>query len=62
MDTPLLGRLRDDVRAGLAADVPAPRRLGRTAEFGHLACTILENGYLNGETIRLDGALRMAPR
>jgi NAD(P)-dependent dehydrogenase (short-subunit alcohol dehydrogenase family) len=61
MDTPLLGKLDDDVRAGLAAAVPAPKRLGRTEEFGQLACAILENGYLNGETIRLDGALRMAP-
>lgn len=62
MDTPLLARLRDDVRAGLEASVPNPSRLGSPAEFGHLACSILENGYLNGETIRLDGAIRMAPR
>ena len=62
MDTPLLARLRDDVRASLEATVPNPSRLGDTAEFGHLACSILENGYLNGETIRLDGAIRMAPR
>jgi NAD(P)-dependent dehydrogenase (short-subunit alcohol dehydrogenase family) len=62
MDTPLLARLRDDVRAGLEASVPNPSRLGSPSEFGHLACAILENGYLNGETIRLDGAIRMAPR
>jgi NAD(P)-dependent dehydrogenase (short-subunit alcohol dehydrogenase family) len=62
MDTPLLARLRDDVRASLEATVPNPARLGHTDEFGQLACTILENGYLNGETIRLDGAIRMAPR
>lgn len=62
MDTPLLARLRDDVRAGLEASVPNPSRLGASSEFGHLACSILENGYLNGETIRLDGAIRMAPR
>lgn len=62
MDTPLLARLRDDVRAGLEASVPNPSRLGSPAEFGHLACSNLENGYLNGETIRLDGAIRMAPR
>lgn len=62
MDTPLLARLRDDVRAGLEASVPNPSRLGSPSEFGHLACSILENGYLNGETIRLDGAIRMAPR
>ena len=62
MDTPLLARLRDDVRASLEATVPNPARLGRPDEFGQLAATILENGYLNGETIRLDGAIRMAPR
>jgi NAD(P)-dependent dehydrogenase (short-subunit alcohol dehydrogenase family) len=62
MDTPLLARLRDDVRQSLADSVPNPRRLGTPDEFGHLAGHILENAYLNGETIRLDGALRMAPR
>lgn len=62
MDTPLLARLRDDVRASLEASVPNPARLGDVDEFGHLAGAILENGYLNGETIRLDGAIRMAPR
>jgi NAD(P)-dependent dehydrogenase (short-subunit alcohol dehydrogenase family) len=62
MDTPLLGRLREDIRAGLEASVPQPARLGRPDEFGQLACQILENSYLNGETIRLDGAIRMAPR
>jgi NAD(P)-dependent dehydrogenase (short-subunit alcohol dehydrogenase family) len=62
MDTPLLGRLRKDIRAGLEASVPQPERLGRPDEFGQLACQILENSYLNGETIRLDGAIRMAPR
>jgi len=62
MDTPLLGRLREDVRESLAASVPNPHRLGRPDEFGLLTCQILENPYLNGETIRLDGAIRMAPR
>ncbi len=62
MDTPLLARLREDVRASLEASVPNPARLGHTSEFGLLAAQILENGYLNGETIRLDGAIRMAPR
>ncbi|RBY78571.1 3-hydroxyacyl-CoA dehydrogenase [Blastococcus sp. TF02-09] len=62
MDTPLLARLRDDVRTSLEASVPNPPRLGNTAEFALLAGQILENGYLNGETIRLDGAIRMAPR
>lgn len=62
MDTPLLARLRDDVRAALEASVPNPSRLGRTSEFGSMAAELLRNGYVNGETIRLDGAIRMAPR
>ncbi|QFG22225.1 SDR family NAD(P)-dependent oxidoreductase [Actinomadura sp. WMMB 499] len=62
MDTPMLARLREDVRASLEASVPNPARLGRPEEYARLACQILENGYLNGETIRLDGAIRMAPR
>jgi NAD(P)-dependent dehydrogenase (short-subunit alcohol dehydrogenase family) len=62
MDTPMLKRLRQDIRASLEAGIPQPARLGRPDEFGQLACQILENPYLNGETIRLDGAIRMAPR
>lgn len=62
MDTPLLARLREDMRRSLEATVPNPSRLGDPDEFGRLAVNILENGYLNGETIRLDGAIRMAPR
>jgi NAD(P)-dependent dehydrogenase (short-subunit alcohol dehydrogenase family) len=62
MDTPLLGQLSEEVRASLAAMVPHPARLGRPAEYAKLAAQIVENGYLNGETIRLDGAIRMAPR
>jgi NAD(P)-dependent dehydrogenase (short-subunit alcohol dehydrogenase family) len=61
-DTPLLARLSDDVRASLAAAVPHPSRLGDPDEFAQLAMAIIENGMLNGETIRLDGAIRMAPR
>lgn len=61
-DTPLLGMLSDEIRAALAATIPHPSRLGRPEEFGALACHIVENSYLNGEVIRLDGALRMAPR
>lgn len=61
-DTPMLGRLRDDLRAGLAASVPHPRRLGDPDEYAALAVHLLTNSYLNGETIRLDGAIRMAPR
>jgi NAD(P)-dependent dehydrogenase (short-subunit alcohol dehydrogenase family) len=62
IDTPLLGRLDDDVRAALAASVPHPARLGRPDEYARLVLDIAENELLNGEVIRLDGALRMAPR
>jgi NAD(P)-dependent dehydrogenase (short-subunit alcohol dehydrogenase family) len=61
-DTPLLATLPDDMRAALAATIPHPSRLGRPEEFGALACHIVENSYLNGEVIRLDGSIRMAPR
>ncbi|MET7680469.1 SDR family NAD(P)-dependent oxidoreductase [Streptomyces sp. NPDC005423] len=62
MDTPMLGRLREDIREGLAASVPHPRRLGDPDDFARLAVEMLENPYLNGQTVRLDGAIRMAPR
>lgn len=62
MDTPMLGRLRDDVKESLSTTVPYPRRLGQPEEYALLAHHILENGYLNGETIRLDGAIRMTSR
>jgi len=61
-DTPILARLPDNVKALLGAAVPHPPRLGQADEFASLALHILENPMLNGETIRLDGALRMAPR
>ena len=61
-DTPLLGVLPDHVRTALGAAVPFPKRLGRPEEFASLALTMLENGYLNGEHVRLDGAIRMPPR
>lgn len=61
-DTPLLGSLPEDVRASLGAQMPFPQRLGQPAEFAQLAQHIVENEMLNGETIRLDGALRMASR
>ena len=61
-ETPLLGELPDDVKASLAASIPFPRRLGSPADYADLVLTICRNGYLNGETIRLDGALRMSPR
>ncbi len=61
-DTPLLAALPEEARAALGAGVPFPRRLGMPAEYAQLACQIVENRMLNGETIRLDGALRMPPR
>jgi NAD(P)-dependent dehydrogenase (short-subunit alcohol dehydrogenase family) len=61
-DTPLLAALPEDARTKLGAGVPFPQRLGTPAEYAHLACHIVENRMLNGETIRLDGALRMPPR
>jgi NAD(P)-dependent dehydrogenase (short-subunit alcohol dehydrogenase family) len=61
-DTPMLGALAEDKRAALAADVVFPKRLGDPAEYGALVASIVENGYLNGETIRLDGSLRMPPK
>ena len=61
-DTPLLGQLPDDQRQALAKDIPFPKRLGKPAEFAELALHICENSVINGETIRLDGALRMAPK
>lgn len=61
-DTPMLAKLRDDLRAKLAEGVPHPKRLGDPDEYAHLAVAIAENAYLNGETIRLDGAIRMPPK
>lgn len=61
-DTPMLARVTEDVRKALGASVPHPSRLGAPEEFAQLAMHIVSNPMLNGETIRLDGALRMAPR
>lgn len=61
-DTPILSRFSDEIRAGLAAQVPHPARLGRPEEFASTALHVIDNPMLNGETIRLDGAIRMAPR
>jgi NAD(P)-dependent dehydrogenase (short-subunit alcohol dehydrogenase family) len=60
--TPMLAGLREDFQASLGASVPFPSRLGAPTEYAALAVTLVENGYINGETIRIDGALRMAPR
>jgi NAD(P)-dependent dehydrogenase (short-subunit alcohol dehydrogenase family) len=61
-DTPMLANLPEEARALLAAGIPFPNRLGKPAEFAGLAVHIVENEMLNGETIRLDGALRMPPK
>lgn len=62
VDTPMLATVSDEFRAGLSAGVPFPQRLAKPAEFARLVTMIVEHDYLNGETIRMDGALRMAPR
>lgn len=61
-DTPILQRVKPEVRETLAAAVPHPRRLGRPNEFAMLAQQIIANPMINGETIRIDGAIRMPPR
>lgn len=61
-DTPLMQGLADNVKAALAASVPFPKRLGRPEEYAQLAETMIVNGYFNGESVRLDGAIRMAAR
>jgi NAD(P)-dependent dehydrogenase (short-subunit alcohol dehydrogenase family) len=61
-ETPMLMALPEEVQKSLAASVPFPKLLGRPEQFASLARHIIENRYLNGEVIRLDGALRMAPR
>jgi len=61
-NTPLMNAAPPQVKEALAASVPFPKRLGNPEEYAHLACTMIENGYFNGEDVRLDGAIRMAPR
>ena len=61
-DTPLLAGLPEDARRALGEQIPFPSRLGRPDEYARLACHIAENAMLNGEVLRLDGALRMPPR
>jgi NAD(P)-dependent dehydrogenase (short-subunit alcohol dehydrogenase family) len=62
VDTPLLGALPEEARQALSAGIPFPKRLGKPSDYAELALDIVEHGYLNGEVIRMDGALRMAPR
>jgi NAD(P)-dependent dehydrogenase (short-subunit alcohol dehydrogenase family) len=61
-NTPLLAGLPEKAQIALAAAVPFPKRLGRPEEYARLVMTMLETGYFNGETVRLDGAIRMPPR
>ena len=61
-NTPLLGGLPQNVQDALAAAVPFPKRLGQPQEYAQLVMTMLENGYFNGECVRLDGGIRMPPR
>ena len=62
METPMLMGMPDEVQAALGAMVPFPSRMGRPAEYAALVRHIVENSYLNGEVIRLDGAIRMAAK
>ncbi|HWD05068.1 MAG TPA: SDR family NAD(P)-dependent oxidoreductase [Amycolatopsis sp.] len=62
VDTPMLATVSDEFRASLAAGVPFPKRLARPDEYAQLALSLIDHDYLNGEVIRMDGALRMAPR
>lgn len=61
-DTPILSRFSQDVRDGLAAQIPHPARLGDPDEYARLAMAVIDNAMLNGEVIRLDGAIRMGPK
>ncbi len=60
--TPMVGGMPDHIQEALAASIPFPSRLGKPEEFAGMAAAIIENSYLNGTTIRLDGAVRLAPR
>lgn len=62
METPILGGIRDDIKAGLVESVVWPRRIGRPEEYAGLALHLVENDYINGETVRLDAATRLPYR
>lgn len=62
VETPMLATVSEEFRAALAAGIPFPQRLGRPDEYAQLALSLIDHDYLNGEVIRMDGALRMAPR
>lgn len=61
-DTPMLARVAETVRQRIADSIPYPRRLGTPDDYAHMAQTLIENPYVNGDVVRLDGALRMSPR
>ena len=60
--TPLLGNMNPKVKESLEASVPFPKRLGKAEEYASLAMEMIRNSYFNGQAVRLDGAIRMAPR
>lgn len=62
MNTPMMEKAPDNIRTALAAGIPFPKRFGEATEYASLALELIRNGYLNGESIRLDGATRMPPR
>ncbi|WP_068249626.1 SDR family NAD(P)-dependent oxidoreductase [Janibacter corallicola] len=62
VETPMLATVSEEFREGLAKGVPFPQRLGRPEEYAQLALSLIDHDYLNGEVVRMDGALRMAPR
>lgn len=62
VETPMLATISEEFRAGLAAGVPFPKRLAQPSDFAQLVTQLVEHDYVNGETVRMDGALRMAPR
>jgi len=62
VDTPMMAGFTDEVRAGLGESVPFPQRIAAPEEYARLVAMIVANDYLNGDVIRMDGALRMGPR
>ena len=61
-DTPMLGMLPEEIRQAIANGIPFPKLLGDPAQYAHLVEHMVQNSYMNGETVRLDGALRLAPK
>jgi hypothetical protein len=62
MDTPMMANAPEQLKDALGAGVPFPKRFGKPEEYAQLAVTMITNGYFNGESVRLDGAMRMPPR